>query len=296
MQRSIFSRLGFALVAAWAAALLSQVVVELVFNNLFPEFYDSKYYYWAMYIFCVYVIQVPVFVLASGGRGSLKPFEIKRKITTKDFFRLIVVCISLTYVFNWVGVLFNGIISTIIGHSIVNPLDTLENTSTILGFICVGIISPFTEEIMFRGIIINKTRQYGDKIAIWFSAVAFGLFHGNFSQFFYALVLGLVFGAIAVKTNRLIYTILLHIAVNIMGSFVLPQLIENSNLLISGFGTCFLMAVIFAGIILGIRMLPYLKAGKRMQSGDVELMALNPGALSFIAISGLMFYLAITTH
>ena len=60
--------------------------------------------------------------------------------------------------------------------------------------------------------------------AVLFSALAFGLFHGNLSQFFYAFGVGLVFGSIYVRTGRLRYTIFLHILVNAIGSLV-PMLI-----------------------------------------------------------------------
>ncbi|MBO6055192.1 MAG: CPBP family intramembrane metalloprotease, partial [Oscillospiraceae bacterium] len=50
------------------------------------------------------------------------------------------------------------------------------------------------------------------------SAVMFGLFHGNFSQFFYAFAVGLVFGYVYLRTGKIRYSIALHIFVNFMGS------------------------------------------------------------------------------
>lgn len=60
--------------------------------------------------------------------------------------------------------------------------------------------------------------QYGEGVAVLFSGLMFGLFHGNLNQFVYAFVLGLCFGFIYVKTGNIRYTIGLHMLVNFLGS------------------------------------------------------------------------------
>ena len=64
--------------------------------------------------------------------------------------------------------------------------------------------------------------------AVLFSVMAFGLFHGNLSQFFYAFGAGLLFGSIYVRTGRLRYTVTLHILVNAIGSLV-PLLLQGDG-------------------------------------------------------------------
>ena len=49
----------------------------------------------------------------------------------------------------------------------------------------------------------------------------FALFHGNFYQFFYALLLGMVFAWLYSSTGRIRYNIMLHMLINLMGG-VLP--------------------------------------------------------------------------
>ena len=293
MQKYDFSRAGFALVAAWCATLVSQVVIDVVCHFLLPQLYTSPSYYWVVYIISVYIVSVPLFVSICGGRGILRPVEKTMKITVKDFVRLVVVCLALTYVFNFVGAMVNEQISKIVGHTVVNPLTALESTNRMLMFICTGLISPFTEEIMFRGVLLKKLRPYGDRLAIWFSAVAFGLYHGNFSQFFYAVAIGVVLGGIVVKTNRLIYTILLHVAINICGSVIIPGVLEHQNVIISTAGLIGLLALVVYGIILATRMLPHLKTGERLRPGDIQAAVSNPGVICFLIASCLMFCSAI---
>ena len=76
------------------------------------------------------------------------------------------------------------------------------------------ILGPFMEEFMFRGMLLKRARLFGDRTAVVFTAVLFGLMHGNISQFLYATAIGLVLGYVAVKTNGIRYTVILHIFVN----------------------------------------------------------------------------------
>ena len=49
--------------------------------------------------------------------------------------------------------------------------------------------------------MLNKIRMYGDKVAIITTAIMFGLFHANFSQFFYAVGLGVIFAYVTLKLS-----------------------------------------------------------------------------------------------
>ncbi len=293
MLKNDFSRAGFALTAAWCASLVAQLITDVVCHTFLPQLYTSPSYYWVMYIISVYIVSVPTFVFVCGGRGILRPAEKKMKITVKDFVRLIFVCLSLTYIFNFVGAMVNEQISKVVGHNIVNPLVTLESTNKVLMFICTGLISPFTEEIMFRGVLLKKLRPYGDRLAVWFSAFAFGLYHGNFSQFFYALALGVVLGGISVKTNRLIYTILLHVVINICGSVIIPGVLEYNNYFVMCVGFAGLFALIIYGFVLSVKMLPHLRINESIGFYQIKTIITSPGVLSFLIASSLMFCMAI---
>ena len=59
---------------------------------------------------------------------------------------------------------------------------------------------------------------------IFFSALAFGLMHANFYQFFYAFALGLVLGYVYYKTGRIWYSVVLHAAINFVGSVLTSYL------------------------------------------------------------------------
>ena len=48
------------------------------------------------------------------------------------------------------------------------------------------VLAPVMEELIFRKVLIDRTIVYGDKAAVVLSGLLFGVFHGNFHQFFYA--------------------------------------------------------------------------------------------------------------
>lgn len=103
-----------------------------------------------------------------------------------------------------------------------------NNTATMI--VLAVIMAPIFEEIVFRGIIqrglINKGMQ--PMTAIWISAVAFGIIHGNPWQFVGAILLGFVMGVVYEKTKSLLLPILLH-AFNNLASTLLIEFygIEN---------------------------------------------------------------------
>jgi hypothetical protein len=90
----------------------------------------------------------------------------------------------------------------------------------------VVIIGPVVEEFIFRRLIIDKIRPYGEMVAVIFSGMAFGAFHGNFSQFFYASAIGMVLAYVYLRTMKLVYPAVLHIAFNFVFGFI-PIVIQK---------------------------------------------------------------------
>ena len=88
-------------------------------------------------------------------------------------------------------------------------------------FLTTVIVAPVMEELMFRKLLIDRIVPFGQRAAVVVSGVAFGLFHGNFYQFFYACGLGMIFAYLYSSTGRVRYGILLHMMINMVGG-VLP--------------------------------------------------------------------------
>ena len=61
------------------------------------------------------------------------------------------------------------------------------------GLILYGIVSPFAEEVIFRGILYNRIkRMFPIALSVAVSALLFGLYHGNIVQGVYGTLMGLL--------------------------------------------------------------------------------------------------------
>ena len=82
-------------------------------------------------------------------------------------------------------------------------------------------VQPMTEEIFFRGFLLDKIRSFGgDYIAIVTTAVLFGLAHMSYSKpyvVFSTIIMGVLLGYIVVKTRNLYSAIIAHTAFNLIG-------------------------------------------------------------------------------
>lgn len=170
---------------------------------------------------CLYLVAFPIYLLLSKGMRKDPPKQ-EVSLSPGMIILMFFTSIGLMLVGNLIGNILNIIMTTLFG---VQTADTtlqemiFSDSGMIMALIAV-IGAPIVEEIVFRKILIDRIRRYGEKTAILISGIFFGLFHGNFSQFFYAAFLGIFFACIYMRTGKVIYTIILHCMVNFWGSFV----------------------------------------------------------------------------
>lgn len=93
--------------------------------------------------------------------------------------------------------------------------------------VATALVPAFSEEILFRGILLSTLRKYGDGFAVFVSSFIFGLFHGNLIQFPFAFIVGMVLGWTLVYTNSMLPAILIHCFNNAF-SVVLDVIYTNS--------------------------------------------------------------------
>lgn len=86
----------------------------------------------------------------------------------------------------------------------------------IIGIILYGLVSPFAEEVVFRGIIYNKIRKgYPTITAVILSAFLFGLYHGNIVQGAYGFLMGILLAYTYERFGSFIHAFLFHSMANI---------------------------------------------------------------------------------
>ncbi len=174
----------------------------------------------------MYIISLPVLYLIV--RPMPTKLREKTKMPVSELLLTFLVMQGCGTVGNTVGNTLNNFISAILGKEIDNStIELVLESPPWLVFLIVVVIGPIVEEFIFRKLLIDKISKYGDVLAIIFSAVTFGLFHGNFYQFFYSAMIGAIFAYVYVKSGNWLYPTLLHMLFNFLGSFI-PILLTDS--------------------------------------------------------------------
>lgn len=100
--------------------------------------------------------------------------------------------------------------------------------SFIFTFITTVILAPIMEELMVRGLVLNKLlSSVNKKAAICVSALIFGLIHLNLMQGINAFFLGIVLALVYIKTRSIIVCMLCHAANNLLA--VVDIVLESNN-------------------------------------------------------------------
>lgn len=166
----------------------------------------------------------------------------------------------------------------------------------------ISVFAPILEELIFRGMILQNLRKYGDFFAILVSSILFAFLHGNFSQTPFAFVVGLALGFTVIETGSIFICILLHCCVNTIST------------IISGIGyyygddianiTYFIYAVVIIAlavfIIIRLKKKNFFKGIKERYFSETmpvphafAIFAKTPGFIIFVSIYGVLMLLTL---
>ncbi|MBO5242099.1 MAG: CPBP family intramembrane metalloprotease [Lachnospiraceae bacterium] len=117
-----------------------------------------------------------------------------------------------------------------------------------VGLVIYGVLTPFTEELIFRGIIYNRIRKYFPMpVTMFASALIFGCFHGNMVQMMYAVIMGMALALVYEIYGRyLAAPLLFHCSAN-----MLVYILSKSNVFSKG-STPVLYGVALLAVAMGI--------------------------------------------
>lgn len=179
----------------------------------------------------------------------------KKKMKFWEFIALICVTIGSAQFVNLICQMIINIVKIICNIEISNNVqEIIINSNPIFTVIFVAIIGPIFEELMFRGTLFEKLRVYGDKTAILYTAIAFGLFHCNINQIPFAIVVGLFLGYAKAKTNNIIYPIIIHMALNSISAVTVIATQFGLIALQIGIVLAIMALILFTMIFLPIRL------------------------------------------
>lgn len=107
-----------------------------------------------------------------------------------------------------------GKISTV-GKEYVEMLEGLYSAPLMVQMVCLVLLTPLCEELVYRGLIFKRVRESTSFVrASFFSALIFGLMHMNLVQMLYGFFLGLVFAYLYEKYGSFKAPVLAHMTAN----------------------------------------------------------------------------------
>ena len=253
-----------------------------------------------------YLLAVPLTALAMRVVPPEPP--VRRRVSAGRTAQVFLMLLPLMFGGSAAGELIGGLADRLTGaHS--DAARIVEGLPVWITLVFAVILAPLAEELIFRKLLLDRLRRYGDAAAVLVSGLAFGLFHGNLHQLFYAALIGMLLALVYLRTGRLSVTAALHAAVNLVGGVLLPRLAGSlAGPGDGGTGAPTWAAVLpgllgglvlggsAAGLVLLIRRLRRL----RLEPGDVPLgrrapavLAGNAGSILFLAFCAALFVLGL---
>ena len=172
----------------------------------------------------VFALPAIIYLIVSG----TNPFKALRvnPIKISNVFLLILFAYLITPLISLINAISLVFSQNEIASTITNITD---NSPLILGILTVGLLPAILEESVYRGVLYNEYRKANPKIAIFLSALLFGLLHQNLNQFSYAFALGLIFALVIEATDSILSTMILHFVINstsVVMNYMLPRVLK----------------------------------------------------------------------
>ena len=233
--RREFSRIGLAYAILTLTLQVVAVVAQYLLFFLAPEVLSAWWINWVFSFVPLYGVALPVMwlILKKIPASPHNPdYAVNRSASLEKtpfhfghWMILLVITYGCMVAGGLVGNAIMDILSTILDYDYANALNAIVDASPVWAtFIGTCICAPLGEELLFRKLLIDRTRRYGDLASILLSGLLFGLFHGNLFQFFYAALVGMLLAYIYTRTGKYWWCVAMHAALNFMGSVVLPAL------------------------------------------------------------------------
>ncbi len=312
-ERKQLALLALSVLWVYICTILVQLVLTLVFSFLAPSVMEGPYWMWLMQL-PMYAVSMPSAYLILRFCRVSGTAE-KRSISFPLLLGLLALCFAMSLVGNLIGTAVNEMISLLTGKPIENAVAEMTQVSSFgMNLLFIAILAPVFEELFYRKLIIDRLRHYGTVPAILLSGILFGLIHGNFSQFFYAMMIGCLLGGVYLYTGNLWYSIGIHAAINFTGGVFTAEATRRMGFgketaytfadalqAMSGYAMLFsymavLAIAVVGAIVTAVYLFPRLKPQKAqnpLKGGQwARVLLLNPAVWALLAWVCLMFVMS----
>ncbi len=206
--------LGFSLLLWFIFEQIGGLVIPYLVNSIFSVIISEKSITWIYYsIISIISFIIPAKLIIS---YTDKEYRLNKKVDFKRGIKYILVgfcfIILIQYLEMFIVDKIGSDYQVLTESMIVSAKDSLLDK--ILFFIGIAVIPGIFEELLLRKAILGYGKKFGNYFALLTSAIIFGLLHMNFQQGIFAVLIGIVFGIIMLKTGDIRLTISLHILNN----------------------------------------------------------------------------------
>ena len=162
------------------------------------------------------IILIPALLFVVSSKEKLNEILGFHKIKISSVFMIIL----FTFLMMPATTVINAISMLFVENTVLQMSSSVLSMSMPVMLFVMGVFGPLSEEIVFRGVVLNGYKRSGNTIwAILLSALLFGLMHMNFNQAAYAIFLGIVMALLVEATGSLWGSAIFHMTVNLQSVF-----------------------------------------------------------------------------
>ena len=204
-DKRFFSRVGFSYFMMVVLTVAVQFLLSLLVSLIAPQAAGLPVTSWLLAMVPLYLVAIPVCAKMMQALPNMQLY--RNEMRPGQWIRTLCICIFVMYVGNIIGNAVSALIAQGTGLDLSFELEELlSQGSPWFTLLFSVVLAPVMEELIFRKVLIDRTIVYGDKAAVVLSGLLFGVFHGNFHQFFYAFGLGCIFAYVYIRTGKLNYS------------------------------------------------------------------------------------------
>ena len=229
-DRRVFSRIGAGFALFTVVTTVAVLAIQLIVMLINREFAESTLFRNLVTPMSMYIFALPFLLILLSGVAAEPPK--KARFGFRKWILFLVVAFGAMM---WGSDIGNGLmngVSWLVGYDYGNALESLVDDDELwISMVFMVTVAPIGEELLFRKLIIDRTHKYGAFVSIGLSALLFGLMHGNFYQFFYCFLVGIILGYVYYVSGNIFLSIALHASLNFIGTVVVSLLSPTADAL-----------------------------------------------------------------
>lgn len=281
--RRLGRRAGLALALLFGLTFGLELAAGRVYVRLVPG--ATEYPLWLTWLLSfgpLYCVAFPVYCTLLESLPRIVP--VRRRLPARRLAAFACVAFALLYVGSLIGNGLNLLIGWLRGEPPLSGLAELVGSSPVwqtVVFTCV--LAPVGEELLFRKLLLEHTLVFGEKNAMVFTALAFGLFHGNLYQMFYAFLVGLALAWLRLRSGSLPLCMAVHAGINLFGGVLGPMMLGAGRAAIAAYGAV-VLAVVTTGVVVLCRSWKRLRFAAPRPGVRARWLFASPGALAALVL------------